>query len=247
MSDGELNRLELEVEDARARLAANLDRLRAPETFAEFKRTVVDEVNQSKEEWIEQGKAIASDRARHLLEDLKSRAAANPVAAAAIGAGLLWHLIRRPPITSLLVGAGVVSLFRTDPRQPSAIVPVVAQAQQVSDATSEKLSEWSAAASEAATQVGAAAGSVKETVSGWVDRSRETVGDIATQVSDRAAGNVAGNFARGTRTWSPNNDEQRDSLLFGMAATALVAALGIAYQRRASDQEALRTTSNFTH
>ena len=40
MSDGELNRLELEVEDARARLAADLNRLRAPETFAEFKRAV---------------------------------------------------------------------------------------------------------------------------------------------------------------------------------------------------------------
>ena len=74
MSDGELNRLELEVEDARARLAADLNRLRAPETFAEFKRAVVDEVSHSKDEWIEQGKAIATDRARHLLDDLKRRA-----------------------------------------------------------------------------------------------------------------------------------------------------------------------------
>ena len=140
MSDGELNRLELEVEDARARLAADLNRLRAPETFAEFKRTFVDEVNHSKDEWIEQGKAIASDRARHLLEDLKSRAAANPVAAAAIGAGLLWHLTRRPPITSLLVGAGVFSLLRTDPRQPSSIAPVVAQASRTGNATKVTIS-----------------------------------------------------------------------------------------------------------
>jgi hypothetical protein len=246
MSDGELNRLELEVEDARARLAADLNRLRAPETFAEFKRTFVDEVNHSKDEWIEQGKVIATDRARRLLEDLKSRAAANPVATAAIGAGLLWHLIRRPPITSLLVGAGVVSLLRTDPRQPSAVAPAAAQAQQVSDATLEKLSEWCAAASEAANQVSAAAGSVKKTVGGWIDRSRETAGDISTEVSN-STGNVAGNFAQAARAWSPNNDEQRDSLLLGMAATALVAALGIAYQRRASHREALGTTSNFTH
>jgi hypothetical protein len=247
MSDGELNRLELEVEDARARLAADLNRLRAPETFAEFKRTFVDEVNHSKDEWIEQGKAIATDRARHLLDDLKSRAAANPVAAAAIGAGLLWHLTRRPPITSLLVGAGVFSLLRTDPRQPSSIAPVVAQAQRVSEATSEKLSEWSAAASEAATQVSIAAGSVKETVSDWVDRSRETAGDVATEVGNRA-GNVAANFARGARAWNPDNDdERRDSMLLGVAATALVAALGIAYQRRASDREGLGTTSDFPH
>lgn len=246
MSDGELNRLELEVEDARARLAADLNRLRAPETFAEFKRAVLDEVNHSKDEWIEQGKAIATDRTRHLLDDLKRRAAANPVAAAAIGAGLLWQLARRPPITSLLVGAGVFSLLRTDPQQPSSVAPVIAQAQRVSETTSEKLSEWSAAASEGATQVSAAAGSVKETVSGWVDRSRETAGDVATEVRNRA-GNVAANLARGARAWNPDNDEQRDSMLLGMAATALVAALGLAYQRRAADREALGRTSKFTH
>ncbi len=203
-------------------------------------------MSHSKDEWIEQGKAIAVNRARHLLDDLKSRAAANPVAAAAIGAGLLWHLTRRPPVTSLLVGAGVFSLLRTDPQQPSSVAPVIAQAQRVSEATSEKVSEWSAAASDAATQVGAGVGSVKKTVSDWVDRSRETAEDVATEVGNRA-GNVAGNFARGARAWSPTNDEQRDSLLLGVAATALVAALGIAYQQRASDREGLGTTSNFTH
>jgi hypothetical protein len=138
-------------------------------------------------------------------------------------------------------------LLRTDPRQPSSIAPVVAQAQRVSEATSEKLSEWSAAASEAATQVSIAAGSVKETVSDWVDRSRETAGDVATEVGNRA-GNVAANFARGARAWNPDNDdERRDSMLLGVAATALVAALGIAYQRRASDREGLGTTSDFPH
>jgi hypothetical protein len=116
----------------------------------------------------------------------------------------------------------------------------------VSETTSEKLSEWSAAANEAATQAGAAAASVKETISDWVDRSRETAEDVATEVDNRA-GNVDGNFARGVRAWSPHNEEQRDSLLLGVAATALAAALGIASQRRASDREALRTTSNFTH
>ena len=241
MTDGELNRLEHEVEDARARLTADLDRLRAPDSFAEFKQAVVGEVSRSKDEWIEQGKAIATDRARQLLEDLKNRAAANPVAAAAIGAGLLWHLSRHPPITSVLVGAGVFSLLRTDPRQPSSVGPVVAQAQRATQATSEKLSEWRAAASEAANQVSAAAGSVKETVSDWVDRSRETAGEIATQVGNHVD-DVGANFARGARAWN-NDDQWRDPILLGVAATALAAALGIAFQRRASDHEALRTTS----
>src|SRR5690349_16487635 len=139
MTDGELNRLEQEVELARTRLTVDLERLRAPETFASFKQTVVDEVRTSKDEWIEQGKTIATDRMRQVVDDLKNRAAANPLAAAAIGAGLLWHLSRRPPITSLLIGAGVFGLLRTDPRQPSAIEPWVSRAREAGEIASEKV------------------------------------------------------------------------------------------------------------
>jgi hypothetical protein len=231
MTDSELNRLELEVEDARARLSADLDRLRAPESFADFKQALVHEVRHSKDEWIEQGKTIATDRAQHLLEDLKSRAAANPLAVAAIGGGLLWHLSRHPPITSLLIGAGVFSLLRTDPRQPSAIGPMVAEAQRVTQATSEKLSEWSAAASDAATQVSVAAGSVKQTMGDWTDRSRETVEVGVSELGSRA-GNIA---AKVTSRARDLDDERRDSFLLGAAAAAVAAALGIAYQRRASN------------
>ena len=49
------------------------------------------------------------------VEDLKARAAANPAAALAIGAGIAWRLIQRPPIATALIGAGLYSLFRTTP------------------------------------------------------------------------------------------------------------------------------------
>ena len=52
MTSGELNRLEREVEEARHRLTADLDRLRAPDTFSSFKDDLVSEARNAKDEWI---------------------------------------------------------------------------------------------------------------------------------------------------------------------------------------------------
>ena len=46
----------------------------------------------------------AQDGIQRIIADLKERAAANPTAILAIGAGLAWRLIHQPPIASLLVG-----------------------------------------------------------------------------------------------------------------------------------------------
>jgi hypothetical protein len=268
MSDGELNRLEQEVEQARTRLTADLERLRAPETFASFKQAVVHEVRSSKDEWIEEGKAIATDRMRQVVEDLKSRAAANPVAAAAIGAGLLWHLSRRPPITSLLIGAGVFSLLRTDPRQPSAIEPWVSRARDAGEvasekasrlssaardaaeaasdkvsqwtsaargageAASEKVSAWTSAARDAATQASAAGSVATENLRSWTAQSTDAAEANLTDLAGRT-GELARQTRREARRWT-EDAERRDAVLFGAAAAALAAALGIAYQRRAA-------------
>ena len=51
MTSGELNRLEREVEEARHRLTADLDRLRAPDTFSSFKDDLVSEARNAKDEW----------------------------------------------------------------------------------------------------------------------------------------------------------------------------------------------------
>src|SRR6185437_14414318 len=40
---------------------------------------------------------------------------ANPSAALAIGAGLAWRLVKHPPLATALIGAGVLSLWRTTP------------------------------------------------------------------------------------------------------------------------------------
>src|SRR4051794_22143867 len=113
MSD--LNAIERDVEQAREKFAADLARLRSPDILASFK----DDLWAAKDDLVERTSDAAKDGAQRVFNDLKDRATANPAAAIAIGAGLAWHLARHPPIATLLVGLGAVSLLRTSPWQPS--------------------------------------------------------------------------------------------------------------------------------
>jgi len=141
VNQGELNRLETEVDAARARLTADLDRLRAPATFSSFKSELAAGVQQTKDEWIDRTKDTINERATGLLDDLKARAAANPLAAAAIGAGLIWHFVRHPPITTLLVGLGAYGLMRTNPNAPDVVTPVMSRAQKMATSATNKVTE----------------------------------------------------------------------------------------------------------
>ena len=70
-----LSKLEVEVEEARAKLATDLALLRSPQTYREFTASL---------------KSEAQSVAQRVLDDVKARAAANPTAALAIGAGIAW-------------------------------------------------------------------------------------------------------------------------------------------------------------
>jgi hypothetical protein len=107
MSQLSLQNHEREVEHARAKLAGDLAILRSPETFSAFTNDLQHEA-----------KSAAQSTLNGLLEDFKAKAAANPAAALAIGAGVAWRLIHNPPIASALVGVGLFSLWRTNARRP---------------------------------------------------------------------------------------------------------------------------------
>ena len=218
MTSGELNRLEREVEEARHRLTADLDRLRAPDTFSSFKDDLVSEARNAKDEWTQR-----------LIEEVKNRAAANPIATAAIGAGLLWHLVRHPPITSLLVGAGVFSLIRTNPEQPSVAADMISQAGDVALSVTEKVAEWRSDATEVTAEF---AGSAKEKVSEWTAQSRDAARDGISNVTSTAE-DLTGRVTQVVGEVI-NDDRARDGLLLGAATLAIAAAVGLAYQRRAS-------------
>jgi hypothetical protein len=234
MAQKEINQLERDVEDARERLSGNLQRLRSPATISGFKDALWEEVDESRDQLVAKtketvdvlvvkakesvdelvvktkegaGELVATtqeavrDRAWRFLADIKERAAANPAAALAIGAGLAWRLARKPPIASMLVGAGVIGLMRTNPQKSYPGAEMASQVGDLAVAAREKVEQWSSDAGEAVWQVARVAKSA-------TNRGSETVYSIVQDA------------------------KERDKYLLGAAAVALVAAIGIAFQRR---------------
>ena len=194
MSQAELTALERDVEQARSRLASDLARLRSPATYSAFK----DELVERKDDLVDSAKKSARETAQRVLDDLKKKAVANPAAVLAIGAGLAWRLIRHPPIASLLVGVGLVSLLRTSPsrsRQPymglydedaagSNDGGIAARASELAGSLKERVQEWGSDAG----------GIARDTVAQLTDKAAATAGraaeaaqDTVTKLADKAA------------------------------------------------------------
>lgn len=246
MSEAELNVLERDVEQARARFAGDLARLRSPATLSNFQDDLWARASETKDDLVEKAKEAATDGVQRLVSDLKEKAAANPAAALAIGAGLAWRLVHRPPIASLLVGIGLFSLWRTTPSEGEGLVP---RAADLAGQVKETLQEWSAGATENLTQIADKASAAAE---GAYASARDTVSEVKTHVTvaaDQAAGSVQETMthirdqasADGAKTSAAvraitPNEEARDNLLLGAAALAVAAAVGIAYQRRSADE-----------
>ena len=261
MTQMELNQLERDVEDARERLSGDLQRLRSPATISAFKDALWDEVDESRDKLVAKtketvdelavkakasvdevvsktkegaGDLVATtqeairDHAWRFLADLKERAAANPVAALAIGAGLAWRIARKPPIASMLVGAGVIGLMRTDPQKSYAGAEMASQVGDLAVAAKEKVEQWSSDAGDAAARAGEVAGAVKGTVEQWSSDAGEAIWQVAgatKSLTERGSDAIYGIV---------QDAEERDKYLLVAAAVALVAAVGFAYQRRAS-------------
>jgi hypothetical protein len=254
MSQSDLNALERDVEQARARFANDLARLRSPVHLARFKDDLWAEARETKDEWVEKTKEAAKDGAQRVLTQLTERAAANPAAALAIGAGLTWRLFHRPPIATLLVGMGLVGLLRTSPSQRSSQPYMglhdedpkpryrndaggASLATRV-DAAKEKVQEWSVQTREAVrqtgTQIADKTASVADRASAVLHDAGDAARDTMTQIADKA-GSVADRASHRLRDTIPERHD-RDTYLLGAAALAVAAAVGIAFQRRAQIQ-----------
>jgi gas vesicle protein len=247
MSGSNLQSLERDVELARDRFAHDLARLRSPETISEFKDTLWAEARETKDELIEKTKDAAQDGIQRIVADLKERAAANPAAVLAIGAGLAWRLVHRPPIASLLVGIGLVSLFR-----PQTGGEVVAGASKLLHSAKDTAQEWgedlrqassdgmSEIAERATVAAGQISGMARETVARITDKA-SSAADHASEAGQESLAQVRATAASAADRASSivhdavSDPETRDRYLLGVAALAVAAAVGIAYQRRAAD------------
>jgi hypothetical protein len=233
----DLNILEHDLQETRARLARDLDRMRSTETISGFKADLLAQASQTKDELVGKAKDSVSAGVRDLWSEMKARAAANPAAALALGAGLAWRLMRRPPIASALVGIGLLSLWRTDPRHPAAAADLAARSAEFFEAAKGKAEDAGVALHERA-------GQVRSTAGEWMDSTAEAVGN-AVQASQKTIDTVrqrgqemlpvAADGARAVMSrigeLSPSAKE-RDQILLGAAALALAAAVGVATQRR---------------
>ncbi len=184
MTNAEIEALERDVEQARGRLVADLAVLRSAGTLSDLKRDVSEEVTRTKDEFVGRAKDAARQRAEGVLDGIKARVAANPGAALAIGAGLAWRLYRHPPIASFLVGAGLVSLFRTDPQHPAVGADMAARAVDYAGTARDRLEEWRH--SDTAGQIGEAATIAREQATEFAATASQRVGEAAVTAREQA-------------------------------------------------------------
>jgi hypothetical protein len=209
MSDPSLHQLERDVEAARARLAGHLSILRSPATYSEFSSELKDDALDMKDALVDKARSSVQSTINTFVEDLKARAAANPVAALAIGAGIAWRLIQRPPIATALIGAGLYSLFRTTPtyrnvrttdeyfaqakdrlaEQASDLAKAVKDsAAAISEAAAEKATELATGVKERALAMGEAATEKATELAAGVKQSASYMGEAAQEKATELAG-----------------------------------------------------------
>jgi hypothetical protein len=241
MAGASLHDHELEVERSRAKLTQDLAVLCSPQTFAAFTDDLKQEAFATKDAY---------------WEKLKSQAASNPAAVIAIGAGVAWRLIQRPPIASALIGVGLFSLWKTTPTTAYDATgkrldyiqhskeSLKKQAEQVISAAADVAEK----AQEAATAKGSEVwGSAKETMREWqqdigskVDKTasmlkssgEDKLDDVRVRQHDDR--NQMDEWAA-TAVEKLKEDDTRNKLLLGIAGAAIAAALGIACQKRISE------------
>jgi hypothetical protein len=253
--DKSIDELERDVEQARARVAADIAMLRAPETYEAAKKSLMGTAFGYRDQMRDR----ATGYGEGVVETLKAKAAANPLAVAAIGAGVLWRLYKHPPITSALVGLGLASLLRTDPEDDSmhprrlmetasekamelkdrAAAQVAELRENAVGALEEKMHEWTAAAESAYESATERLASVGASSGNGAEPSFAETGDPEA-LGVRPYGMRAptadipypSDEPRSFQT--ATSGDRRDAYLLGIAALAVGAAIGVS-RMRASD------------
>ena len=186
MQDAPLWALELDVEAARSKLVGDLATLRSPRTMSAFADDVKHEALDIKDSLLDQAKTSVQSSVSGIVEDLKAKAAANPAATLAIGAGIAWRVMHHPPIATALIGLGLYSLLRTPASRP----PNGDYFAQGRTRLKEQAAEFAVAARETTVQAGEAVASkgaelldaAKDKAQEWSADARQSVGQATASV-----------------------------------------------------------------
>lgn len=216
---GTLDRLEREVEHARARLADDLARLRDPSTIARAKSELKTQATHYKDRIVSSAKESAAEQGDGWRDMLMEKARDNPTAVAAIAAGIGWHLYKHPPITLLLVGGGLASLFagRGDERLPA------------SDGFMGRVQGFNRATH-----------SMTETASEWMEEAKETASELAEEardLSEQASAQMttlSQQMSDAVMEYAEDRREiiRENPIAMTVAAMAIGAALGVTMRKR---------------
>ncbi len=206
-----LDELERDVERARARLAEDIARLRSPATLSHAREDLVARATDYKDQFVERVSGAVSDRAQGFTDSLRKQAQENPAAVAVIGAGIAWRLWKKPPITTLLLGAGLASLLAGR-----------GEGRRASGGWMESLRD------------------VNRATYAFGDRAADLAGDLAQQardLGDQASATLNEAADRASVVVAEFNEHQREAvrespLAMGFAAMAVGAALALALSRR---------------
>jgi hypothetical protein len=246
MSEMTLHEQEQGVERARAKLAADLAIIRSPSTFSIFKEDVKQEALNTKDILVERARSTAQTKLNELVGDLKAKAAANPLAALAIGAGIAWRLIAHPPIATSLIGVGLFSLWQTPAhRSRKAIEPDYFV--RGKERLREQAGKLALTTSDAAADVGQLGRGARDAAAGSPEAGAEYIAAEANRATRTISGHArtatAGTFANSGKPihgmsldgGTVGDQQSRDSVLLGVAGAAVLAALGMAYKNRFAD------------
>jgi hypothetical protein len=185
MSEATLREHEHDVEHARAKLARDLAILRSPSTFSAFKEDIKHDTLDAKDALVRNAKSTAQSAVNELVKDLKAKAAANPAAALAIGAGIAWRLIHRPPIATTLIGAGLFSLWRTPAeRPPTGVEPNYFLLGK--ERLKEQASELASSTKEAGVDVGEAITAKATQLANAAKEAAQQLGESVSEASGRS-------------------------------------------------------------
>lgn len=233
---------EQEVQGARAKLTADLAALRSPANVTAFTDGLKQEAVAAKDSVIQHTKEAVQATIEEIVADLKAKASANPAATLTIGAGIVWHLVRNPPIVSALIGVGLYSLLRT-PASASEARGNLDYLDYGKQRLKEQVTDFGLEAAGAATDAGKALseegqelyGTVKDKVRGWTDDAAETVATVSTAAQARTDGLAAS--ARRTFHDALDQVEGIASRSTEAAATSLREAVNTAGNGAASARE----------
>jgi hypothetical protein len=233
MSERTQDQLQRDVEASREKLLNSISRVRGRLNASELTATLKQEAENAKDLILEKATATARSKVDEAVVAAKARVVANPAAALAIGAGIAWRLFQRPPVASVLIGVGLVSLLKTNPTAARGQFDFATAADRLGEQTGEFVKSVASDAGETLKSAGSKAAEWgKAAVDSAVIKAEEL--SSSDEINSDAVGKRSNELAPSIQP------SAQDNLLLGIAGIAVAGAIGFASRRRpvAADEEA---------